>query len=99
MIRVLAVSLSGSEHIIIGKVVDRQSVPFSSEDDARSHLTRIGWSDQRMMVDEQVLENGRIRTTWDDQSVTEHIKGSGTFEYVRGGPKGGRKISKSEMNQ
>jgi len=99
MIKVLAVSLSGSEHIIIGKVVDKQSVPFASEEDARSHLTRIGWSDQRFAIDEQVLDNGKIRITWDNQSATEHVKGSGDFEYIRGGPKGGKKISKSELNQ
>lgn len=98
MIRVLATSLSGSEHIIIGKVVDKQSVPFTSETDAREHLTRIGWTNQRFEVDRTTDEHGIIRTSWDDQSVTEHKEGHSVFTYLRGGPKTGKKLSKSDQN-
>lgn len=97
MIRVLAVSLSGSEHIIVGKVVNKQSVPFADQADATSHLDRIGWTNQRFEVDRVVDEHGMVRTTWDDRSVTEHKEGTASFVYLRGGPKSGKKLSKSDQ--
>lgn len=95
MIRALAVSLSGSEHIVTGGVRDKQSYQWKTEEEAREHLTRIGWTRQRFEVDSVTNEQGLVRTTWDDQSVTEHMPGSGTIVYLRGGPEG-RKISKSD---
>lgn len=98
MIRCLAVSLSGSEHIVTGGVKDRQSYKWQTEEEARAHLTRIGWTRQRFEVERVVDEQGVVRTTWDDQSVTLHKDGTGEIlSYLRGGPEG-RKISKSEID-
>jgi hypothetical protein len=94
----LAVSLSGSEHILIGKVVDKKSVAWASEDEARAHLSRIGWTNQRFLISEEVEATGMVRRLWDDQSVTLQTEGDPQFTYHRGGPKGGAKISKSAIN-
>jgi hypothetical protein len=98
MIRALAVSLSGSEHIVTGGVRNGQSYAWETEDEARAHLRRIEWTDVRFQIDEKVTGSGSLITTWDDQSKTEHHPGSGQITYLRGGSKGGRKISKSELN-
>lgn len=95
MIRCLAVSLSGSEHIVTGGVRDKQSYLWETKEEAREHLTRIGWTRQRFEVSSVTNEQGLVRTTWDDQSVTEHMPGSSTIVYLRGGPEG-QKISKSD---
>lgn len=95
MIRCLAVSLSGSEHIVTGGVRDKQSYQWQTEEEARAHLDRIGWTRQRFEVSSVTNEQGLVRITWDDQSVTEHMPGSGTIVYLRGNP-GSRKISKSD---
>lgn len=81
MIRALAKSLGGSEHILTGKVVDKQSVPWADEKEAREHLAKIGWTEVRLEVDRHE-EAGVVRTVWDDQSVTEHIPGTGAFTYI-----------------
>lgn len=99
MIRALAVSLSGSEHIVTGGVRNKESYAWETEEEARSHLTRIGWTNQRFQVDEKITGEGKVIITWDDQSKTEHVPGSGSFTYLRGGPKGGVKISKSAIVQ
>ena len=97
MIRALAVSLSGSEHIGVGGVRDGESYAWETEEEARAHLTRIGWTNIRFQVDEKLTSNNTVIVTWDDQSKTEHAVGSGQFTYLRGGPQGGKKISKSDI--
>lgn len=97
MIRALATSLSGSEHISVGGVRDKESYAWQTEEEARAHLTRIGWTNIRFQVDEKLTSNNTVIVTWDDQSKTEHTVGSGQFVYLRGGPQGGKKISKSDM--
>lgn len=98
MIRVLAVSLSGSEHIVTGGVRNKESYQWETEEQARAHLERIEWTDIRFAIDTKVAGNGNIIVTWDNQSKTEHVPGSGNFIYLRGGPSAARKISKSENN-
>lgn len=98
MIRILATSLSGSEHIVVGGVRDKQSYRWETEAEARAHLDRIQWTNVRCQLSEQTVQGGLIRVTWDDQSITEHDPITGSFIYLKGGPKGGRKISKSEQN-
>ena len=98
MIRVLATSLSGSEHILGGKVVNKQSVPWEDDAEARAHLTRIGWTNQRFAIERTVTDN-IVRTTWDNQSVTLNVEGESSFTYERGGPATGKKLSKSDMNK
>lgn len=97
MIRILATSLSGSEHIVIGKVVDKECIKFTSNSEAKEHLIRNGWTNLRFLV-EEVENDGVIRRTWDNQSVTEHIEDVVSFTYLRGGPPAGKKLSKSDMN-
>lgn len=98
MIRALAVSLSGSEHILTGGVRDKQSYNWETEEEARAHLERIGWTDIRFQVDEKLTGSGTTIVVWDNQAKTEHVVGSGTFTYLKGGPKGGKKLSKSDIN-
>ena len=83
MIRVLAVSLSGSEHIVTGGVRDKESYAWQTEEEARAHLNRIQWTNIRFQVDEKSTSNGTLIITWNDQSKTEHTPGSGTFTYLR----------------
>jgi hypothetical protein len=99
MIRALAVSLSGSEHIVIGGVRDKQSYQWQTEEEARAHLERIQWTNIRFQVDEKITGDGKVIIVWDNQSKTEHVPGSGTFTYLKGGPSGGAKISKSAIAQ
>lgn len=42
-IRIRAKSLSGSVHIVIGRVERREPAPYRSVTEARDHLTRNGW--------------------------------------------------------
>lgn len=99
MIRALAVSLSGSEHIVTGGVRDKQSYQWETEAEARAHLERIQWTNIRFQVDEKITGDGKVIIIWDNQSKTEHVPGSGAFTYLKGGPSGGVKISKSVIAQ
>lgn len=98
MIRALAVSLAGSEHIVTGGVRDKQSYAWQTEEEARAHLDRIQWTHVRFQVDEKITGDGKVIITWDNQSKTEHVPGSGTFVYLKGGPAAGKKLSKSDLN-
>lgn len=98
MIRVLATSLSGSEHILTGRVQNKEVVSWGNEAEARAHLTRIGWTNQRFIIDRTITDN-IVRTTWDNQSVTLNVEGENAFTYERGGPASGKKLSKSDMNK
>lgn len=97
MIRVLAVSLSGSEHVGAGGVRNGLSYAWQTREEAIAHLERIGWTNIRFQVDEKQTGAGTTIITWDDQSKTEHSADWKTFDYLRGGPQSGKKISKSAM--
>ena len=97
MIRALAVSLSGSEHIVTGGVRNKESYAWETEEEARAHLDRIQWTHVRFQVDGKVLSDGKVIVTWDNQSKTEHVPGSGSFTYLKGGPAVGEKLSKSKI--
>lgn len=99
MIRVLAKTLGGNEVIATGRVVNRESAPFTSIEEAVSHLTRVGWTELRFEIDRVENDDGTIRTTWNNQDVTLHRYGSSDLTYLRGKPSGGAKISKSTINQ
>jgi hypothetical protein len=99
VIRALAVSLSGSEHIVVGGVRDGASYKWQTEEEARAHLERIQWTNIRFQVDEKETSNGTLIITWDNQAKTEHVKGKGEFTYLRGGPAVGKKLSKSDLNK
>lgn len=96
MIRALAVSLSGSEAIVVGGVKDGQSYRWKTEEEARAHLERIQWTNIRFAVEVKETGVGSLVITWDDQSKTEHLPGSQNLTYLRGGP-AGKKISKSDL--
>ena len=95
--RVLATSQGGSEHILVGRVEGKTSVPFASKSDARTHLEKNGWKDIRFAVDSTNVDD-QIRITWDNQSITIHRPGESNFVYLRGGPTSGKKVSKSDLN-
>lgn len=99
MIRALAVSLSGSEHVVVGGVKERQSYRWGSEGEARAHLERIGWSHIRFQVDEKTTGVGTTVIVWDNQSKTEHAADWSSYTYLKGEPPVGKKLSKSDLNQ
>lgn len=97
MIRLLATSLSGSEHIVSGGVKDRQSYKWATLEEGRAHLNRIEWTDIRTVVAEKITSEGSMVITWSNGSVTEHRPSESDFKYLKGGPKAGKKISKSDQ--
>jgi hypothetical protein len=97
MIRALATSLSGSEHVVVGGVRDGQSYEWQSQDEARVHLNRIQWTNVRLQIDEETTEEGGTIITWDNQDKTQHSQDWKTWTYLRGGPVQGAKISKSDL--
>ncbi len=81
-IRFLARSKSGSEHIIKGKVKDRQGVPFASVKEGRAHLSSNEWTDIRVAVNRSWDESEEAwRIVWDDQKVTFNKADSSIFWY------------------
>jgi hypothetical protein len=83
IIRLLATSKSGSEHIVTGYVKDRQTVHFASIKDAKSRVRQIGWENVRYCVDREWDEKkeGWV-CLWDDQRKTFNKEGSGTVIYI-----------------
>ena len=86
VIRILATSKSGSEHIVTGGVKDKTSYLWKTKEEAKQHLERIEWTNIRFAVDVEETSQGTLVITWDNQSKTEHAPGSGSFVYLRGGP-------------
>ncbi len=82
--------------MIVGRVQDKQGVPYKSKEEAKAHLTANEWTNIRFVVSRKVASTGMVYTTWDDGSKTEHLDGSGEFQYQnkKAEPK---KISKSDM--
>ena len=81
-IRFLAKSQGGSEHILIGKVKDKDVVPFVNIKEGIEHLRSNGWKEIRHAVDRSWNEDkGAWRIKWDDQRVTFNEEGSVNFWY------------------
>jgi hypothetical protein len=91
----LALSRSGSEHIVSGGIRKRRSYNWRTAEEAQAHLARIEWTDVRLSTDVKTTDAGLLIITWDNGSKTEHQRGKGTFVYLKGGPPAGSKISKS----
>lgn len=85
-ILVLATSLSGSEHVVKGRVRDRETYEWKTNKEAKEHLKKHGWTNVRFLIDEKTTRVGSKIPPWDDQSKTEHFPGQSTFTYLRGGP-------------
>ncbi len=103
MIKVLATTLSGSEAITIGRVQDKVGVPYVDEDEARAHLTRIGFANLRFMINEETVivdDIEYLRHQWDNQAITLFNTQTREMRYESGAPSSdGSKISKSAINQ
>ena len=98
-VRVLASSLSGSEHVCgFYSPQKGEWCRYPSETVAREHLTRIGWTNLRFLIEEREVE-GVPEILWDNQSVTRHDPAWQTITYVRGAPPVGAKISKSLIKE
>ncbi len=44
VIKIWARSLGGSEHLLVGKVVNKETVPWDTVEEAVAHIERNGWT-------------------------------------------------------